>query len=188
MPLTPAQPRTPYHRRTIECRGYCREDGLWDIEGHLVDTKSYDFDNLYRGKIAAGAPLHEMWIRLTIDEDFLVREVEVVTDAAPFVSCSDITGAFAALKGLRIGGGFNRKVREMFGGKNGCTHLVDLLGPMATTAYQTLYPIRERKASTSTSRERPKVIDTCHALAADGEVVRNQWPDFYAGPVPVENE
>lgn len=181
MPLTPPQPRTPYHHRRIDCRGFRREDGLWDIEGHLVDTKDYDFDNLYRGEIKAGDPLHEMWIRLTIDEDFLIRDVEVVTDAGPFVTCADITGAFAALKGLRIGGGFGRHVREMFGGKKGCTHLVDLLGPMATTAYQSLYPIRERRAAESATRERPKVIDTCHALAADGEVVRHQWPEFYTG-------
>jgi hypothetical protein len=30
MPLTPAASRTPIHHRRIDCRGYRREDGLWD--------------------------------------------------------------------------------------------------------------------------------------------------------------
>lgn len=181
MPLTPPQPRTASHHRHIQCRGYLRDDGLWDIEGHLVDTKTYAFDNLHRGRIEAGQPLHEMWIRLTIDEDFLIHEAEVVTDAAPFPTCTDITGAFAALKGMRISGGFLRAVRETFGGARGCTHLVELLAPIATTAYQSLFPVREKRAAAAASRQRPKVIDTCHALSADGEVVKHQWPEFYTG-------
>jgi hypothetical protein len=46
--LTPQRPREPLHRRSIEIHGYKRDDGLFDIEGHLVDTKSIDF------KLAAG--------------------------------------------------------------------------------------------------------------------------------------
>ena len=41
MPLSQPAPRKLMHNRVIECRGYEREDGLWDIEGHLVDTKPY---------------------------------------------------------------------------------------------------------------------------------------------------
>ena len=37
--------REPMHRRQIDMRGYLRADGLFDIEGHLLDTKSYGFDN-----------------------------------------------------------------------------------------------------------------------------------------------
>ena len=31
-------------------------------------------------------------------------------------------------------------------------------------------------------RPRPYVIDTCHAWAADGPVVKRWAPDFYSGP------
>ena len=41
MPLPPAAPRKAVHTRSIDCRGYEREDGLWDIEGRLVDTKAF---------------------------------------------------------------------------------------------------------------------------------------------------
>jgi len=26
------------HRRAIDCSGYLREDGLWEVEARLVDT------------------------------------------------------------------------------------------------------------------------------------------------------
>jgi hypothetical protein len=31
------------------------------------------------------------------------------------------------------------------------------------------------------SGDRPSIIDTCHALAADGPVVRREWPQFWEG-------
>jgi len=33
------------HRRQIDCRGYRREDGLWNIEAHLTDVKSYEIES-----------------------------------------------------------------------------------------------------------------------------------------------
>ena len=27
------------HTRTVECNGYIREDGLWEVEARLVDVK-----------------------------------------------------------------------------------------------------------------------------------------------------
>ena len=52
--------------------------------------------------------------------------------------CGDIAPDFKKLIGLRIGGGFHRAVRERLGGVHGCTHIVELLGPVATTAFQTV--------------------------------------------------
>ena len=85
MPLSTPVPRQMLHRRVVQCTGYRREDGLWDIEGHMVDTKTYSFPNEDRGGIIqAGQPLHEMWIRLTVDDHFQIHDVEACTDAAPF--------------------------------------------------------------------------------------------------------
>ncbi len=55
MPLSPPAPREPIHPRHVVCSGFRRADGLWDIEGHLTDVKSYDFDSRSRGTVAAGA-------------------------------------------------------------------------------------------------------------------------------------
>ena len=41
--LSAPQPRSPLHTREITFQGYVREDGLWDIEGHLKDYKATPF-------------------------------------------------------------------------------------------------------------------------------------------------
>ncbi|MBI3056799.1 MAG: DUF2889 domain-containing protein, partial [Betaproteobacteria bacterium] len=125
MPLSPPAPRKPMHNRTVECRGYEREDGLWDIEGHLVDTKTYA--STARDTVRPrqpGEPVHDMWLRLTIDLDMKIHAAEAATDAGPYVQCGAITPNFKALKGVTIGAGWRRKTLEILGGINGCTHLV----------------------------------------------------------------
>lgn len=39
MPLSNPVPRVARHRRAITVEAYLREDGLWDIEARLMDTK-----------------------------------------------------------------------------------------------------------------------------------------------------
>lgn len=182
MPLSPPVPRKHIHTRTIECAGYHRDDGLWDIEAHLVDTKTYAFPNHDRGEIKAGEPLHGMWLRITVDDDMLIHDAEASTDHGPFVQCADIAPAYEKLKGLRIGKGFDRQVRELFAGPAGCTHLRELLRPLATTAYQTIFPTREKKRREAAATKRPGIIDSCYALRADGDAVKREWPEFYTGP------
>ena len=45
MPLPPPAARTPLHKRRLTIDGFEREDGLYDIEGRIVDTKPYRFKN-----------------------------------------------------------------------------------------------------------------------------------------------
>ena len=184
MPLSPAVSRSLDHVRTITCTGYRRDDGLWDIEGHLTDTKSYDFDNEHRGRVEKGEAVHDMCLRLTLDDAFLIHDVEAVTDASPYSICPDITGNFSRLKGLTIGSGWRREVRTRVGGVHGCTHLVELLGPMATTAYQTIHSARagewspEPTAAAGTTR-RPRLLNSCHAFGQSSPVVARNWPEYF---------
>jgi hypothetical protein len=187
MPLTAHAPRKPMHHRRVDCRGYLRDDGMWDIEGHLVDTKPYDLPNPDRGgTIHAGESLHEMWIRLTVDTDLVVQAVEAKTDFGPYSLCGDITDNFRALVGLRIAAGWTQKTRELLGGVKCCTHLVELLGPVATTAFQTVYPARVKREGAGRKAGKPLLLDSCHAYRSDGPVVREKWPEFYTGPVRSE--
>ena len=83
MPLSPPVTREPIQTRSMECACFRRTDGLWDVEGHLTDVAAYDFPNYYRGIIHAGEPIHDMWIRLTLDENVEIRAVEVRMDGVP---------------------------------------------------------------------------------------------------------
>jgi hypothetical protein len=184
MPLSRPVSRSLVHTRRVECSGHARDDGLWDIEGHLVDTKSRDIPTIERstGRIAAGEPLHEMWIRLTVDLDLVIHEVEAVTDWGPYNGCGAITPSFQVLKGVQIKAGFTQKTRELLGGTRGCTHMVELLGPVATTAFQTIYAARERASPAGSDGRKPGLVDSCHMYASDGRIVRSRWPAFHTGP------
>ena len=182
MALSAPAARKLMHHRRVDCIGYRRDDGLWDIEGHLVDTKSYDLKDLDRGPTPAGQPLHEMWLRLTVDDDLNVVDVEAQTVWGPYTMCGDITPNFQALKGLAIKAGWTQKTRELLGGTKGCTHLLELLGPIATTAFQTVYSLREKRSREQGVRKRPALIDSCHAWASDSPVIARRYPEFYTGP------
>ncbi|HQC73601.1 MAG TPA: DUF2889 domain-containing protein [Candidatus Competibacteraceae bacterium] len=184
MPLSAPATRHLIHQRTVHCRGYRRDDGLWDIEGRMVDTKTYGFPNEDRGgRIKAGEALHDMWIRLTVDEQFRIHDVEACTDSSPFGLCPAIAERYRQLIGVQVGPGWSMKLRELFSGVRGCTHLTELLGPVATTLFQTLYGQRydEDDAKPAAERPAPPVLNTCHALAADSPVVQKRWPRAYIG-------
>src|SRR5215470_365072 len=144
MPLSAPAPREHLHTRQVECRGYLRADGLWDVEGHMTDVKTYSFPSDERGTVEAGTPVHDMWIRITLDDDLVIRAIEAVTDGSPYRMCPAITPNFQRLVGLAIKPGFLPKVKQLLGGVEGCTHLVELMGPIATTAFQT-FTARYRK-------------------------------------------
>jgi hypothetical protein len=89
---------------------------------------------------------------------------------------------FAAVKGLTIGPGWNRRIKELLRGRQGCTHLVEMLGALATVAIQTQVREREKRAAAAgDTPRRPAFLDSCHALASDGEVVQRFWPQFFTG-------
>ncbi|WP_431281052.1 DUF2889 domain-containing protein [Humitalea sp. 24SJ18S-53] len=183
MPLSPPVPRQPMHRRALVMHGYKREDGLFDIEGHLEDTKAYAFENDDRGRIEPGEALHGMWIRLTVTAEMEIVTAEAVSDFTPYAICPVAAPNFAVLAGLTIGPGFNRAVNERVGGIKGCTHLREMLGQMATVAYQTL--VGQRRAKTAAlvaQNKRPPQIGTCLAYAATSPVVRSRWPDWAEAP------
>lgn len=196
--LPAAAAREKLHERRYAFDGFLRADGLFDIEGRMTDTKTYDFPNDYHGTIGAGDPFHDMRIRLTLDRDFIIQEIAVVTAASPYAICPAITPAFQVLKGARVGPGWSKVLRQHFSGAHGCTHHVEMLRAMGTVAFQTIYGEREKRKRESGiggsdgppaddgndpqgPRRKPGFLDTCHALASSSEIVRRYWPEFFAG-------
>ena len=183
MPLSPPAPRAPIHQRAIRCEGFRREDGLWDIEGRLVDTKSYPFANTWRTRVEPGDPLHEMLMRLTLDETYTVVAVEAATDASPHGNCGAILPNFQRIVGQKIGPGWSKRVKALVGGAEGCAHHVEMLGLMATVAFQTMGPLLAREKANAPDRGLPNdaakfLINSCHIWRADGE-----WAaQFHADP------
>lgn len=174
---TASAPRKVAHVRQIVCTGYAREDGLYDIEARMTDTKGHDSALLFKD-VPTGGAIHDMWLTITIDANLVIRAAHARTDTAPTPWCAQINEAYAKLAGVAIGNGFMKEVKARLGGTRGCTHLTELLGPMATTAFQTLMGLRqdahERLADAARGERAPllPMLDTCHAWRADGEVVQ----------------
>lgn len=173
-----ADNRRLIHTRRVECTGYLRTDGLWDIEGRLDDSKTHAVLLSEGRTVDAGQTYHGMCVRLTLDDEFLIREVAVEMADTPTSECRAAAPAYQQLVGQRIGPGFTLKVKTLFGRTGGCTHLTELLLPIATTAYQTIpmaramvAPRTEHDAGAYT-RAKAGLVDTCHALRAEGPIAQ----------------
>ena len=183
MALPDPAPRKLIHTRQIECNGFEREDGLWDIEAHLVDTKTYVHSRRSGGTARQpGEAIHNMWIRLTIDLDMVVQDAEAFTQDSPYPYCGKITPNFKRLIGVKIGPGWRKEIRLRLGGINGCTHLVELLGPLGTTAFQSTGRAREARNQARGIVKKPMQIGSCHVYEAGSEAVRERWPHFWQPP------
>ena len=110
----------------------------------MTDTKTYEFTNKWRGTVPVGEPMHEMLLRVTIDDDFVIQEIFAATEHSPFEMCPAIAPNYKKLIGIKMGPGWRKAIRMKVGGTEGCTHLTELLFPMATVAMQTIWPSRSK--------------------------------------------
>ena len=184
MPLPTPQPRQHIHTRRLEMQAYAREDGLYDVEGHLTDTKPQDFAVTAGPRVPAGTAIHEMWLRLTIDDQFLVHDIAAATDASPYGDCLGAPATLQAMVGVRIGPGWTREIKDRLGGVKSCTHLVEMLAPLGTVAFQSLVATLRARASAADASGRPRAIDSCYALASHRSVAAIRWPALVTRPDP----
>ncbi len=176
MPLPAAAARRLLHTRDVQLRGYLREDGQIEIEARMTDVKTYSAPNIDRSMIAAGEPLHDMWIRMTLTPDELeITACEAVMDSTPYGICPQAAPKMERLVGLKIGKGFLKAASLRVGGVEGCTHLRELLQPVATTAFQTQYSLLNHELDGG-AREiehglAPGMLNSCHAYNEHGPLV-----------------
>jgi hypothetical protein len=167
-------PREKLHTRHIVINGYTRADGLWDIEAHLTDIRHRDIA-LSTGMLLAGSPVHDMLVRITVDDTLKIVSAEAETLASPYPGiCEKIAPDYAGLVGLRIEAGFRREVGKLFGGLRGCTHITELLGNIGSAAVQTVAPETEKS-----SNRKPLELDGCHALDTTRPVVARYYPAWH---------
>jgi hypothetical protein len=177
MPLpVPEIEREHTHTRRVRYEGYKRVDGLWDIEAHLNDVKNHDYA-LKTGVRRAGQPIHDMWVRITIDRHFNIVDALSVADAFPYPGgCDETPAAYRKLIGLNLVHGFRQRVREALGGVHGCTHITEMLAGLPTAAIQTF------AGEVPEDREdgrKPFQLDQCMALDTAGATVARWYPRWH---------
>ncbi|MFC0690717.1 DUF2889 domain-containing protein [Paraburkholderia humisilvae] len=202
MSLSPPVPRQLRHRRAIRADAYERADGLWDIEACLTDVKPRD-TVLASGVRPNGLPIHELWLRITIDRKLNVVDAEASSAWVPYPGlCETSNSAYRALIGLNLFDNFRRHAARLLGGTVGCTHLTELCAVLPSAAIQAFagdvwnttngsprasgeQDKAEGRAgadahSNENSNDKPPFqLGRCHTLRFDGEAVRQFYPRWY---------
>jgi Protein of unknown function (DUF2889) len=175
MPLTQPSPRRPVHHRTIEMQAFSRGDGLFDVEARLIDRKPFDYVRPSSEKpVPAGQPLHDLWLRLTLDTEFTVCAIEASSDVTPWALCREAEATLQVLVGERIARGWSSKVKERLRGAAGCTHLMEMLVTVGTTALQGIRGSDPSRRLTAEGK-----LDTCFAYGRQRSVVKMLWPEHH---------
>lgn len=180
MSLPAAAPgRQLKHRRTIDVQIFARGNGLWEVDARLTDVKTRDAE-LGGGLRRAGDPIHEMLLRLVIDERMNILEAGSETLWMPYPGeCSEHGDAYKQLVGLNLRDGFREAVRRRLGGTRGCTHITEMTQVLPTAVIQAFAGDVFRTSDNPANDIRPFQLDRCHALRVDREAVRIHYPRWY---------
>ena len=178
MPISQPVERELVQTRKLEFEGFLRKDGLWDIEARMRDIKCHDFPTPDRndGVIKAGETFHDLRVRVTIDNDAVIKKVEVALDLTPFAVCPMAENAFDGLIGLSLGIGFRKKMSEALESVKTCTHIREIISYLPNVVFQTLWIVRKDNINRN---ERPPMIDTCVAWSCEGDYIKREYPKFY---------
>ncbi|TCK04313.1 DUF2889 domain-containing protein [Marinobacterium mangrovicola] len=175
--------RTLVHNRNIDVRGYIREDGLWEVEAVLGDTKSHIISLPDRGDIPVGEHLHYMSLALALDESLTIKEVRARMEDTPHADCPGAERSYQALVGVRIGSGWLDEAKAAIGRVAGCTHLTELLPVLATAAIQTIhgYKLQHIEGFGRTEKDKQRMLNSCFGFRQEGRAVAHIWPDSKQG-------
>ena len=176
MSLSAPVPRKTSHIRRVTYQGYEREDGLWDMEAELHDSKAHDMPSFrHQGVRLAGDPIHHMWLRVTIDRQLVVHAIEAAMDAHPLQDCPQARPALQGMVGACMARGWRQAIAQHMGGVASCTHLRELLFNMATAAFQTM-PAAFGGGDPDTP---PRHLGQCTGWDFEGNGVKEYFPQFY---------
>ena len=171
------------HTRRVTYQGFRRDDGLWDIEGELHDSKPHDFELRGKGTHRAGEPVHHMRLRVTFGDDMVIRAIDVAMDARPHGPCPEAMAPMQRMVGEVLGKGWRHTIQRHLGGIQGCTHLRELLYNLATAAFQT----RSGSFAIPADGSPPAHLGQCVAWDFDGPVVEELYPMFFRWRPPARD-
>jgi hypothetical protein len=173
--------REPIHTRRISFEGFRRSDGLFEVVGHLTDRKPYEFTPPSGLRVvAANEPIHDIGLCVVFDLDMVIHAVTTTMRAYPYRDCIGGGESLQALVGVRIGAGWSGEVRKRLPTGETCTHLREILIPLATAAIQAVNPLRAQSLLDGTDANgKPHKVDSCYAYGASRELVMQRWPAFH---------
>lgn len=179
MPLPPAQPRHQTHTRRITFQAYRRDDGLWDIEAELHDSKTHPLELPYERVWQAGEPIHGIQLRVTIDTQMVVRDIAASMNDVPHGNCQQALPPLHHMVGSTLGPGWRKAIERHLGGVQGCAHVRELLFNVATAAFQAL---PGGLSGTASAHQPPMHLGQCVTWDFNGPLVQKLYPVYFQYP------
>lgn len=180
----PVTRRALNHTRSFSIEYFQRDDGLWEIDARLTDTKTIDF-KLKSRTVPANTPLHDVLLRLTLDKQANIVDAIAVLPSVPYPGyCDTIGPAYKRMIGLNLLSGFRQGLRERLSGQQGCTHLNELAMALPDAAVLIFDLDKGNRSPTGEpgTEKKPFELDNCHALRSDGPAVALYYPRWAINP------
>lgn len=180
------------HDRAYAVQVFRRSESEIIARGTVRDVKP---PGLYVEGDPDALTMHDMTVVLTVSYPALeIMRADVDFGTFPQPTCPGIAEGYRGLAGISIARGFTHKVRELFGGPRGCTHVTALLQAMAPAVVQSTWSMRILNQRAGTPAEtfsgafQDRNQDTCHVWASDGELMAAVERGDAIGPgLPVRN-
>ncbi len=142
------------HNRRYEVRAFRKSADCVLLRGMVRDDKPH---GLYLEDDTEPLTIHHMIVDIEISfPSMVIQSAQVVFESHPHTECTGIVNHYQGLVGLSIARGFTHKVRELFGGPRGCTHVTALLSAMAPVAIQCAWSMRIASAREDKSINIPR--------------------------------
>lgn len=195
MSLLPHTELEPLHNRRYETQTYLIDDTSLLVRGALSDTKP---PGLFVLDDPEPLEIHQMHLEFVVDlTTYEITDAGVEFATNPFDECPKIADHYKKLIGLSVARGFGRKVRELFGGPNGCAHTTALLQAMAPAVIQSGWSLSVHQARQAgiapgqSEGERRELqvernLNTCHVWADGGEKIELGRKGKLEGEIPCQ--
>ncbi len=161
------------HQRDLKIKTFKTENNQIIVEGSLIDNRLIDIHH-HSGVVKPAGTVHFMVIRLLVDSEFTIREVETEMPCHPHDECPETINSLQQIKDLKITRGFTMKIKEMFGKGKGCSHLSELIIAMGPATVQGAFTAFSSTPLPESRREtmKPFLQDTCWVWRKDGNAIK----------------
>ena len=170
--------KSKIHTRDIQLATYPHTDSRVIVHGVLKDrryTKVFDIT----GEVNEPGILHHLDVTLLIKPDpLMIEDAQAQMIHVPLPECTTTLDTVEKLKGLEIKAGFSKKIRDIMGGKKGCSHLCNLIIAMGQEIVQGWLAHDRRKKppvpkDLDSLREKNFLIDSCRMWTLQGPKVKS---------------
>jgi hypothetical protein len=163
----------PIHQRAITIKTFEIDDDSLVIEGTLIDDRLCKTFIYLLSQIVDPKTVHHIIVRMGLSvPDLIIRSINTDMHEVPHEACRDLIHVGDKLVGVSLTQGFNKNIKQVLGGINGCLHLYNLLLSMRSAAFQGFFAYCSRVQEDGSLRQpyfdESLIMNSCHVWSESG--------------------